>query len=103
MRGRQQILIRTSGPVTYTVSEGTEPLSLAVDVAGATIEPSAARTVDLRQVSSPISRLVASQRQTDPAPVVRVAADLRGPTRYDVRQTPTGIVVEFMNAPRLAK
>jgi type IV pilus assembly protein PilQ len=102
VRGRQQILIRTSGPVTYTVSEGTEPLSLAVDVAGATIEPSAARTVDLRQVSSPISRLVASQRQTDPAPVVRVAADLRGPTRYDVRQTPTGIVVEFMNAPRAA-
>jgi len=102
VRGRQQILIRTSGPVTYTVSEGTEPLSLAVDVAGATIEPSAARTVDLRQVSSPISRLVASQRQTEPAPVVRVAADLRGPTRYDVRQTPTGIVVEFMNAPRAA-
>ena len=50
VRGRQQILIRTSGPVTYAVSEGTEPLSLAVDVAGATIEPSAARTVDLRQV-----------------------------------------------------
>jgi len=102
VRGRQQILIRTSGPVAYTVSEGTEPLSLAVDVTRATIEPSAARTVDLRQVSSPISRLVASQRQTDPEPVVRVAADLRGPTRYDVRQTPAGIVVEFLSAARAA-
>ena len=59
-------------------------------------------TVDLRQVSSPISRLVASQRQTDPEPVVRVAADLRGPTRYDVRQTPAGIVVEFLSAARAA-
>jgi type IV pilus assembly protein PilQ len=102
VRGRQQILIRTSGPVTYTVSEGSDPLSLAVDVAGATIEPSAARTVDLRQVTSPISRLEAAQRQTDPEPVVRVAADLRGPTRYDVRQTSTGIVVEFLSSPRAA-
>jgi type IV pilus assembly protein PilQ len=102
VRGKQQILIRTSGPVTYTVSESSDPLSLAVDVAGATIEPSAARTVDLRQVTSPISRLEAAQRQTDPEPVVRVAADLRGPTRYDVRQTPTGIVVEFLGSPRAA-
>ena len=102
VRGRQQILIRTSGQVTYTVSEGSDPLSLAVDVAGATIEPSAARTVDLRQVTSPISRLEAAQRQTDPEPVVRVAADLRGPTRYDVRQTSTGIVVEFLSSPRAA-
>jgi type IV pilus assembly protein PilQ len=102
VRGRQQIRIRTSGPVTYTVSEGTDPLGLSVDVAGATIEPSAARTVDLRQVTSPISRLVASQRQTDPDPVVRVAVDLRGPTRYDVRQTPNAIVVEFMSPARAA-
>ncbi len=102
VRGKQQILIRTSGPVTYTVSEGADPLSLAVDVAGATIEPSAARTVDLRQVTSPISRLVASQRQTEPSPVVRVTADLRGPIRYDVRKTPTGIVVEFLGSPRAA-
>jgi type IV pilus assembly protein PilQ len=102
VRGRQQIAIRTSGPVTYAVAENANPLGIAVDVGGAVIEPAAARTVDLTQVSSPISRLRASQYQTDPAPTVRVVADLRGPTRYDVRQTPTAIVVDFLNPTRPA-
>ena len=100
VRGRQQIAIRTSGPVTYAVAENANPLGIAVDVSGAVIEPAAARTVDLAQVNSPISRLRASQYQTDPAPTVRVVADLRGPTRYDVRQTPTAIVVDFLNPTR---
>ena len=102
VRGRQQIAIRTSGPVTYAVAENTDPLGIAVDVNGAMIEPAAARTVDLGQVSSPISRLRASQYQTDPAPTVRVVADLRGPARYDVRQTPSAIVVDFLNPARPA-
>jgi type IV pilus assembly protein PilQ len=102
VRGRQQIVIRTSGTVTYKVSEGTDPLGLSVDVAGAAIDPGAARTVDLRQVTSPISQLRAFQHQTEPEQVVRVAAELRGQTRYDVRQTPTAIIVEFMGAPRPA-
>jgi len=102
VRGRQQIAIRTSGPVTYAVAENTDPLGIAVDVNGAMIEPAAARTVDLAQVSSPISRLRASQYQTDPAPTVRVVADLRGPARYDVHQTPTAIVVDFLNSTRPA-
>ena len=99
VRGRQQIAIRTSGPVTYAVAENADPLGLAVDVGGAVIEPAAVRTVDLAQVNSPISRLRASQYQIDPA-TVRVVADLRGPTRYDVRQTPTAIVVDFLNPTR---
>jgi type IV pilus assembly protein PilQ len=102
VRGRQQIAIRTSGPVTYAVAENADPFGIAVDVSGAVIEPAAARTVDLAQVNSPISRLRASQYQTDPAPTVRVVADLRGPTRYDVRQTPTAIVVDFLNPTRPA-
>jgi type IV pilus assembly protein PilQ len=103
VRGRQQILIRTTGPVMYTVTESSDPLGLSIDVIGATVEPAASRTVDLRQVASPVSRLQTSQRQTAPAPVVRVVADLRGPTRYDVRQTPSAIVVEFLNPPRTAQ
>ena len=103
VRGRQQILIRTTGAVTYTVTESSDPLGLSIDVIGATVEPAASRTVDLRQVASPVSRLQTSQRQTVPAPVVRVVADLRGPTRYDVRQTPSAIVVEFLNPPRTAQ
>ena len=103
VRGRQQILIRTTGPVMYTVTENSDPLGLSIDVTGATVEPAASRTVDLRQVASPVSRLQTSQRQTAPDPVVRVVADLRGPTRYDVRQTPSAIVVEFLNPPRAAQ
>ena len=103
VRGRQQILIRTTGAVTYAVTESSDPLGLSVDVIGATAEPAASRTVDLRQVASPVSRLQTSQRQTAPAPVVRVFVDLRGPTRYDVRQTPSAIVVEFLNPPRMAQ
>ena len=103
LRGRQQILISTTGAVMYTVTESSAPLGLSIDVIGATVEPAASRTVDLRQVASPVSRLQTSQRQTAPAPVVRVVADLRGPTRYDVRQTPSAIVVEFLNPPRPAQ
>jgi type IV pilus assembly protein PilQ len=103
VRGRQQILIRTTGPVMYTVTENSDPLGLSIDVTGATVDPAASRTVDLRQVASPVSRLQTSQRQTSPDPVVRVVADLRGPTRYDVRQTPSAIVVEFLNPPRAAQ
>ena len=102
VRGHQQIVIRTTGPITYTVSEAADPLGLSVDVAGATIEPSAARTVELRQATSPISRVSAAQWQAAPEPIVRVAAALRGAARYDVRQTPTGIIIEFMNSPRPA-
>lgn len=102
VRGRQQVLIRTSGPVTYTVSETGSPLGIAVEVANATIEPAAARTVDLRQVNSPVSRLQASQQRTAPDPAVRVVADLREATRYEVRQTPAGIVVDFLTVQRPA-
>jgi type IV pilus assembly protein PilQ len=98
-RGRQQIIIRTSGRVTYSVTDSTDPLALTIDVAGATIEPAASRTVDLRQVSTPISRLRATQHQTDPDRVVRVTADLRGAVRYDVRQTPNAILVDFLPPP----
>jgi len=102
VRGRQQVFIRTTGPITYTVSEVAEPLGLSIDVAGATIEPSAARTVELRQATSPVSSVSATQWQAAPEPVVRVAAALRAAARYDVRQTPTGIILEFMSAPRPA-
>ena len=102
VRGRQQIVIRTSGPVTYKVSESTSPLALTVDVSGASIESAAARTLDLRQVTSPVSRLQAAQHQTAPEPVVRVVADLRAATRYEVRQTASAIVVDLLTPVRAA-
>jgi len=102
VRGRQRIVIGTSGRVTYKVTEVADPLRLIVDISGAQIDPANARTLDLRQVISPISRLQASQHQTAPDPVVRIVADLRDPTRYDVQQTPSAILVELMPPARPA-
>ncbi len=102
LRGRQRILIGTSGKVTYNVTEASDPPRILVDIIGAQIDPANARTIDLRQVTSPVSRLQASQYQTAPDPVVRVVADLRSPTRYDVQQTPSTILVELTAAPQAA-
>ena len=102
VRGRQRIVIGTSGRITYKVTEAADPLRLVMDISGAQIDPADARTLDLRQVTSSVSRLQANQHQTAPDPVVRVVAELRGPTRYDVQQTPTAIVVELIPPARTA-
>jgi type IV pilus assembly protein PilQ len=103
VRGRQRIVIGTTGRVTYKVTEVSDPPSLLVDISGARIDPANARTLDLRQVRSPLNRLQASQQTTDPESVVRVVAELRSPARYEVRQTASAILVELLgSAPRLA-
>lgn len=96
--GRQRIVIGTSGRVSFNVTESADPPRILVDVSGAQIDPANARTLDLRQVTSPVSRLEASQYREAPDPVVRVVADLRGPTRYEVQQTPAAILVELSAA-----
>jgi hypothetical protein len=102
VKGRQRIVIGTTGAVTYQVQESAEPASLTVDVAGAAIEAAASRTLDLRQVSSPIARVRASQLRGAPDPVVRVAADLKSAVKHEVRQTPSAIVVDLLPAPERA-
>ncbi len=103
VRGRQRIVIGTSGRVSYNVTDASDPPRILVDITGAQIDPANARTLDLRQVTSPVSRLQASQYQTAPEAVVRVVADLRSPTGYSVQQTPSAIVVELAPPPRGAK
>jgi type IV pilus assembly protein PilQ len=96
VRGRQRLVIGTSGRIAYKVTEVADPLRLIVDLTGAQIDPANARTLDLRQVPSSVNRVQASQHQTSPEPVVRVVAELRSPTRYDVQQTPSAIMVDLM-------
>jgi len=102
VRGRQRIVIGTSGRVNYNVTEASDPPRILVDIMGAQIDPANARTLDLRQVTSSVNRLEASQYRAAPDPVVRVVADLRSPTRYDVQQTPSAILVELAASPRAA-
>jgi type IV pilus assembly protein PilQ len=96
IRGRQRLVIGTSGRIAYKVTEAADPLRIIVDLTGAQIDPANARTLDLRQVPSSVNRVQASQHQTSPEPVVRVVAELRSPTRYDVQQTPSAILVDLM-------
>jgi hypothetical protein len=84
-RGRQRIVIGTTGAVTYRVQEAAGAPGLWIDVTGATIEPSASRTLDLRQVTSPLQRIRSEQLKADPDPVVRVTAHLKAPVGYEVR------------------
>ena len=102
-RGRQRILIGTSGRVAYNVTQSSDPPSLTVDVTGATIDTAAARSLDLRQVASSVSRLRASQYRTEPDQVVRIVADLRNPTRYEVNtyRFSSGFLGPLKNSPSL--
>ena len=102
VRGRQRIVIGTTGQVSYTVNEASDPPRIVVDITGAEIDPANARTLDLRQVTSPVIRLQASQHQTTPEPAVRVVADLRSPAGFDAQQTPSAIVVELTPRTRAA-
>ncbi len=103
VRGRQRIVVGTRGRVTVKVTESAAPPALLVDVMGAAIDPAAARSLDLRQVASPVSRLQATQYRTEPEQVVRVQADLRSPIRYEVQQSASAIVVDLLTpVPRVA-
>jgi len=88
--------------VAYNVTQSSDPPSLTVDVTGATIDSAAARSLDMRQVASSVSRLRASQYRTEPDQVVRIVADLRNPTRYEVQQTDSAILVDLQAPPARA-
>ncbi|MCI0483665.1 MAG: type IV pilus secretin PilQ [candidate division NC10 bacterium] len=87
--GKAEILVRTTGPVTFNVSEvGT---SLILEVSGAVIDPQAAKVLDVRQLAGPVLRIRAAQYRLEPDKAVRIVADLKGQVRHDVVQTPEGI------------
>jgi type IV pilus assembly protein PilQ len=99
VRGRHRVVIGTTGMVPYTIREAAEGAALTIEVMDATLEPSAARSLDLRQVASPLQRVRAEQLRTEPERVVRVAAELKRPVRYEAQQTASAIVVELSGAP----
>ena len=100
--GQAGILVRTSGQVTYSVSEVATPPGLILDVAGAVIDPEAAKVLDVRQLPGPVQRIRAAQHRLEPDKVVRIVADLKGQVSYDVVQSPQGIRVALKGAPVVA-
>ncbi|MFQ5846404.1 MAG: type IV pilus secretin PilQ [Candidatus Methylomirabilales bacterium] len=91
--GKAEILVRTSGPITFNVSEVSTPPGLILDVGGAVIDPQAAKVLDVRQLPGPVQRIRAAQHRLEPDKAVRIVADLKKQVRYDVVQTPQGILL----------
>jgi len=89
--GKAEILVRTTGPVTFNVSEVGTPPSLILEVTGAVIDPQATKVLDVRQLAGPVLRIRAAQHRLEPDKAVRIVADLKGQVRHDVVQTPEGI------------
>lgn len=89
--GKAEILVRTTGPVTFNVSEVGTPPSLILEVSGAVIDPQAAKVLDVRQLAGPVLRIRAAQHRLEPDKAVRIVADLKGQVRHDAVQTPEGI------------
>ncbi|MBW8005376.1 MAG: type IV pilus secretin PilQ [candidate division NC10 bacterium] len=100
--GQAGILVRTSGQVTYSVSEVATPPGLILDVAGAVIDPEAAKVLDVRQLPGPVLRIRAAQHRLEPDKVVRIVADLKGQVSYNAVQSPQGIRVALKGAPVVA-
>ena len=89
--GKAEILVRTTGQVTFNVSEVGTPPSLILEVTGAVIDPQATKVLDVRQLAGPVLRIRAAQHRLEPDKAVRIVADLKGQVRHDVVQTPEGI------------
>jgi len=100
--GKAEILVRTTGPVTFNVSEVGTPPSLILEVTGAVIDPQATKVLDVRQLAGPVLRIRAAQHRLEPDKAVRIVADLKGQVRHDVVQTPEGIRLAVEGVPTVA-
>lgn len=100
--GKAEILVRTTGPVTFNVSEVGTPPSLILEVTGAVIDPQATKVLDVRQLAGPVLRIRAAQHRLEPDKAVRIVADLKGQVRHDVVQTPEGIRLVVEGVPSVA-
>ncbi len=100
--GQAEMLIRTSGDVTFNVSEVSTPPGLILDVSGAVIDPQAAKVLDVRELPGPVQRIRAAQHRLEPEKMVRIQADLKRPVRYEVSETPEGIRLTLESVPAVA-
>ncbi len=100
--GKAEILVRTTGQVTFNVSEVGTPPSLILEVTGAVIDPQATKVLDVRQLAGPVLRIRAAQHRLEPDKAVRIVADLKGQVRHDVVQTPEGIRLAVEGVPTVA-
>ena len=100
--GQAEILVRTSGQITFDVSERATPPGLILEVTDAELNPKAAKVLDVRQLPGPVQRIRTTQQSFEPEKVVRVAADLKGKVLHQVTQTPDGITLSLRETAAVA-
>lgn len=94
-KGESQIVVQTTGLVSFNVVDSPDPTTVILDVAGAVIDPQAAKVLDVRQLPGIVNRIRVVQYRTVPEQVVRVAAELKGQARFDVVQGAEGITLQL--------
>ena len=100
--GQAKLLVRTSGEVTFDVSETGTPPGLVVDVSGAVIDPKAAKVLDVRQLPGPVQRIRSTQYSLEPEKVVRIVVDLKGKVAHESVQTSQGIILSLQGVTAVA-
>ncbi|MBI3989124.1 MAG: type IV pilus secretin PilQ [candidate division NC10 bacterium] len=92
LKDRSRVVISTRGKVSYKVSEIADPPRVVVDISGASIAPEARRSLDVRQLPGVVNRIRSAQR---PKGMVRVVAELKQRSSYQVAQTPEAITLDL--------
>lgn len=99
LKDRSRVFIATKGKVTFKVAEIAEPPSLVIDVSGAQISTEARKSMDVSRLPGAVAKIRSVQYQTEPNKVVRVVADLKERTTFEVAQTEKGIALDVITPP----
>jgi len=96
LKGKSRIFIATAGKVTFKLAETVDPPSLVIDVSNAQIAPEASKSMDVSRLPGTVRKVRSVQYQTEPQKVVRVVADLKEKTPFEVAQTEKGISLDII-------
>ncbi len=99
LKDRSRVFIATKGKVTFKLAEIAEPPSLVIDVSDAQISPEARKSMDVSRLPGAVAKIRSVQYQTEPKKVVRVVADLKERTTFEVAQTEKGIALDVITPP----
>lgn len=99
LAGKSRILITTQGRPSFQVIEVADPPRLVVEIAGALIAPEVPTSLDVQKLPGPVKRVRTTQHRREPEKVVRVVADLKQRTKYEVKQTEEGISLDLTVSP----
>ena len=98
---RFRLTVKTAGEPPFEVLDTGDEARIVLLVHGATLDPSARKTLDLAALDAAVTR-VSALPEPGAAAAVRIVADLRQPAVFQVRRDPAGIVIDVSNGPPAA-